>query len=182
MLKNLLKERAWLHHLSGRKLSPACWLTLSALIAIADYVTGPGVTFSIFYIVPVALATWYSGWRWGLALACGMPLIRIVFSFLWHTPTPILNMIYNASIRLAALSMFVLLVNHEAQRKALLNEVKVLRGLLPICSFCKKIRTRDENWVPLEEYMAEHSEAEFSHGFCPECMKEHYGNFLTPKE
>ncbi len=182
MLKNLLKKRDWLQHLSRRKLSPAYWVFLSGLIVIGDYLVGPDVTLSFFYIAPVVLATWFSGWRWGLLLGCSLPLTRIAFSFLWVSHPLILNMIFNAAIRIAALALFVAVVNREVQRQALLKEVKILRGLLPICSFCKKIRTGDESWVPLEEYMAEHSEAQFSHGFCPECIEKHYGVSSTLKK
>lgn len=50
-----------------------------------------------------------------------------------------------------------------------LAEVKTLRGLLPMCAWCKKIRNTDGNWNDLEAYIAQHSEASFSHGICPEC-------------
>ena len=52
-----------------------------------------------------------------------------------------------------------------------LLKVKTLKGLLPICSRCKKIRDDQGYWNQLEEYVHEHSEAEFSHGFCQNCMK-----------
>ncbi len=52
--------------------------------------------------------------------------------------------------------------------------VKVLGGLLPICSHCKRIRQPDGTWVPVESYVHRHSEADFSHGICPDCRKEHY--------
>jgi PAS domain S-box-containing protein len=50
-----------------------------------------------------------------------------------------------------------------------LSEVKTLRGLLPICASCKKIRDDRGHWEQLERYVDEHSEATFSHGLCPEC-------------
>jgi len=53
-------------------------------------------------------------------------------------------------------------------QQALLN-VKQLRGLLPICSYCKRIRGDDQYWQQLEGYIAEHSDAQFSHGICPTC-------------
>lgn len=59
-----------------------------------------------------------------------------------------------------------------------LAEVKSLSGILPICSFCKKIRDDDGYWLQVEQYIAEHSEAVFSHGLCQECMSEHYGKYL----
>lgn len=50
-----------------------------------------------------------------------------------------------------------------------LNEIKTLRGILPICASCKKIRNDDGYWEQIEKYIADHSEAEFSHGLCKEC-------------
>jgi hypothetical protein len=55
-----------------------------------------------------------------------------------------------------------------------LNEVNILRGILPICSYCKKIRDDKGYWNQLELYLTEHSRAELSHSLCPECAKEHY--------
>jgi PleD family two-component response regulator len=55
-----------------------------------------------------------------------------------------------------------------------LEEIKTLRGILPICSHCKKIRDDTESWQQLEEYISTHSEAKFSHGICPDCAKKHY--------
>jgi hypothetical protein len=49
--------------------------------------------------------------------------------------------------------------------------LKTLRGLLPICSSCKKIRDDGGYWQQLESYLRQHSEAELSHGFCPECFE-----------
>ena len=59
-----------------------------------------------------------------------------------------------------------------------LTKIKRLRGLLPICASCKKIRDDKGYWNELEAYISEHSEAEFSHGFCPDCMKKLDGAFL----
>ena len=55
-----------------------------------------------------------------------------------------------------------------------LSEVKQLSGLLPICSSCKKIRDDTGYWNQIETYIKDHSEAEFSHGICPDCMKRLY--------
>lgn len=56
-----------------------------------------------------------------------------------------------------------------AQLEHALAEVKRLSGLLPICASCKKIRNDQGNWQQIEEYIHTHSEADFSHGICPEC-------------
>ena len=55
-----------------------------------------------------------------------------------------------------------------------LSEIKTLRGILPICSFCKKIRDDKGYWEQVDVYINKHSEVDFSHSICPECMKEHY--------
>ncbi len=58
-----------------------------------------------------------------------------------------------------------------------LTEIKTLKGILPICSFCKKIRDDKGYWEQVEVYVKRHTQADFSHGICPECAKEHYPNF-----
>jgi phosphoserine phosphatase RsbU/P len=58
-----------------------------------------------------------------------------------------------------------------------LEHAKMLQGLLPICSFCKKIRNGQGNWQQLEIYIRNHSGAEFSHGICPVCLEKHYPGF-----
>jgi len=72
----------------------------------------------------------------------------------------------------------------EQEREKLIKElqdalakVKKLSGLLPICASCKKIRDDKGYWNQIETYIREHSEAEFSHGICPECGKKLYGRF-----
>jgi len=52
-----------------------------------------------------------------------------------------------------------------------LDEIKTLRGIIPICSYCKKIRDGDDSWEQLESYIDAHSEAQFSHGVCPACYE-----------
>jgi len=52
-----------------------------------------------------------------------------------------------------------------------LAENKILYGILSICSVCKKIKDNDGTWKQMEAYIHEHSEADFSHGYCPECAK-----------
>ncbi len=55
-----------------------------------------------------------------------------------------------------------------------LAEIRTLRGIIPICASCKKIRDSNGAWNQLEQYIREHSEAEFSHGICPDCAARLY--------
>lgn len=57
-----------------------------------------------------------------------------------------------------------------------LDNVKTLRGLIPICASCKRIRDDSGYWGQIEAYIARHSDAEFSHGICPECAEKLYPN------
>jgi CheY-like chemotaxis protein len=52
-----------------------------------------------------------------------------------------------------------------------LSRVKRLQGLLPICSYCKRIRGDDQYWQQVDAYLAEHTDAQFSHGICPPCFQ-----------
>ena len=55
--------------------------------------------------------------------------------------------------------------------QASLEQVKLLSGFLPICAYCKKVRDDSGYWSQIESYIRDHSEAEFSHGICPDCVK-----------
>ena len=58
-----------------------------------------------------------------------------------------------------------------------LGDIKTLRGLLPICASCKKIRDDEGSWKGLERYIMDHSDAQFSHDICPDCMRRLYPDF-----
>ncbi len=73
-------------------------------------------------------------------------------------------------------------LNNDLQNA--MNEIKELKGLLPICANCKKIRTDNEHpkdqksWTNIESYIRERSDADFTHTMCPECQKELYPAFF----
>jgi hypothetical protein len=101
--------------------------------------------------------------------------------------------IYSGLIGLAALlvgaAFFIRVTNplltklHKTidELKAAMNKVKVLSGFLPICASCKKIRDDNGYWNNIEEYIRERSEAEFSHGICPDCAQKLYPNLKSQK-
>lgn len=78
--------------------------------------------------------------------------------------------------------LFRNLKESEQELKIALNQVKKLSGFLPICASCKKIRDDQGYWNQIEEYIKEHSEAEFSHGICPDCAKKLYPGFFKDKD
>src|SRR5438876_2173079 len=62
----------------------------------------------------------------------------------------------------------------ERELEQALKEIKVLRGILPICARCKRIRDENGQWFSVESYIKGHSEADFSHLICPECLDRHF--------
>jgi len=68
----------------------------------------------------------------------------------------------------------------SADLASTLQNVKTLSGLLPICAHCKRVRDDRGYWEQVESYVSTRSEAHFSHGICPECIQEHYGNLMNP--
>jgi phosphoserine phosphatase RsbU/P len=66
------------------------------------------------------------------------------------------------------------LASRVAQLQQALSRVKQLQGLLPICSYCKRIRDDHDYWQQVETYMSEHSQATFTHGICPECYEKFF--------
>jgi hypothetical protein len=58
-----------------------------------------------------------------------------------------------------------------------LAEIRTLRGILPICAHCKRVRNDAGAWEQVEVYVRKHTHAEFTHDICPECAKEHFGKY-----
>jgi phosphoserine phosphatase RsbU/P len=69
------------------------------------------------------------------------------------------------------------LADNIVQLRQALEQINSLRGILPICMHCKRIRNDKGYWHQLEVYISHHSEATFSHGICPECVTKHYPEF-----
>jgi hypothetical protein len=90
----------------------------------------------------------------------------------WPSPSAVLNLV----IRIAVL--LVLAVITWRYRETW-QEVKVLRGMLPICMHCRRIRDEHQQWQSLESYLSSHSEAKLSHGLCPECARRFYPDIFS---
>lgn len=67
-----------------------------------------------------------------------------------------------------------LLTEKNKELQDAMEQISTLRGILPICSFCKQIRTDDGYWQKVEHFVSNHSQVKFSHSICPECLAENY--------
>jgi len=157
-------------------------IALSLIVYFMDILTRARFGFSIFYIPSILIATWYAGRWYGLGASLAATLLWFIADLASGLPYlhPLVPY-WNAGIRMGFYTMIVLLLSalksEYEQRERLIKELRtamenlrVLRGLLPICAWCKKIRDDSGYWKQLEQYVEEHSEAAFTHGICPECM------------
>jgi hypothetical protein len=160
-----------LAELVGRKRA-AGWVLVSLAILAVDYATGPFIHLSVLFVIPVMLATLSHGPVAGAALATILPFIRLPFFLAWHAPPFWTLRLIDAAVETAILIGFVLLVTRSMR---LQRQIRLLEGMLPICSFCKRIRDEGGQWHRLEAFIGERSGARFSHTFCEECGRKHYG-------
>lgn len=86
----------------------------------------------------------------------------------------------NVGVRVLGLEQ--LLAKKVRQLEMALEDVKQLRGLLPICSYCNKIRNDNDYWEQVDSYITRHSEVEFSHSICPACYEKHVQPMLKNRQ
>ena len=148
-------------------------------ILLLDYWTGPRLMFPILFVIPVALSAWFCSVRLAYALAVLLPIGRFFIAAFVDLPNDIIFDAANGLIRIVVLCFLVFLLARVVRQE---RQIKVLHGLLPICMYCKQIRDEHENWQRMETYIAERSEAAFSHSLCPECAQKHFGEILDKKK
>ena len=151
------------------------WMAASVAILLVDFGTGPFIRFPILFVIPVALATALHGRVAGIAVAAVLPLLRLSFFLHWPLPASWFLEGIDTAVDVAILAGFSLLLERVLQQQ---RAIRVLQGLLPICGFCKKIRDETGAWRQLELFISERSSARFSHTFCQECGRKHYGQLV----
>jgi hypothetical protein len=143
----------------------------SVLILFVDYMTGPFIQFPILFIVPVAMATAAQGVIAGSIVAALLPLLRLTFFLRWDLPSSWLLESVDTGVDVIILVGFAALIHKTLLQR---RQIRVLEGMLPICSFCKRIRDERGQWRQLEAFITERSDALFSHTFCEQCGRTHY--------
>jgi hypothetical protein len=148
------------------------------VLGFVDCVTGYQLGFFLFYFLPIAIAAWKVG-------LTGSYLISILSSIVWflsdissHPYSSALFAFWNTGMHLSCFLIiayatfkiqFWVVKGREPSRDRL-SQVRTLSGLIPICASCKKIRDDKGDWRRIEEYIEERTNAEFTHGLCPECV------------
>lgn len=133
---------------------------------------------SLFYAA-VMVSAWYGGLGPGLIAT----VLAILASDYYFAPQGDAMTVGGANLVRVLMFLFaallISLLNGVRRRlygelEEALAQVKLLRGLLPICASCKMIRDEKGSWQQIENYISEHSEATFTHGTCPECFKKQF--------
>jgi hypothetical protein len=154
-------------------------LALLGLVGLSDHLTGPEISFGIFYFLPIWLMTWLFNRSVAVlfSLLCALVWFAVDDASDVQYSTPIVP-VWNAAARLVYFLSFAFLLSYIREKLRLSKEeVKRLSGLLPICASCKKIRNDEGRWQEIESYISNHSESDFSHGICPDCAKKLYPEF-----
>lgn len=166
-------------------------LAFVALVSVVDYAGGYEMDVFVFYFLPVAVAAW-GGNRYlsyAIAILCAAAWIT-ADRMSGHIYANSTNLWWNAGVRLLSF----LIIGHDVARiragyeierqakKRAVTELNAMRGLLPICASCKKIRDDQGYWRQLEHFIESHSEARFTHGLCKACAEKMIREYeaLTP--
>lgn len=166
-------------------------IAMVLLIGSVDYLLGYEMGLSLFYLMPITFAAWLGDKRAGLIIST-FSLITIAATDYWAGkvyPSPLVEF-WNLFVRLGFFVIISLLVSRlraefDEHRRLIdrlegaLREIKQLNGLLPICASCKKIRDDNGGWTQIETYISRHTDAEFTHGICPECAEKLYPDIFT---
>lgn len=147
-------------------------LGFAVVVILLDYAVGPRIEFPGLFVVPVLYAGWYGGRKWAIPLSL-LPLTHVGTVTLHGAPEAVVfESLISGVVRVLVLALVGWWVAGagDAQR-ALSHEVELLEGLLPICSYCKKIRDDEGDWQLLEKYIQERSAATFTHGVCGACLE-----------
>jgi hypothetical protein len=134
-----------------------------------------GVAGGVPYIAVVLISLKSDNIKFTIYVAIFCSVLTILGYFFSPEGGELWKVMTNRVLALFAIWVTTLLslkIIREAQK-----EIKILRGFLPICSSCKKIRDDDGYWNQIESYIHSHSEAQFSHGICPDCFKKHYPDY-----
>lgn len=158
---------------------------LSIFIVFADIAIPLGAAMPVLYILIIWISFLSHKPFFTVSMTVWCSILTVIVVFFQPSVSEMWKVFFNRSIALLAIWMtsYLGLQWKKSERKIekaihdrekAVSETRILRGMIPICSSCKKIRENKDDWTQLEVYIRDHSEAEFSHGLCPECIKQLY--------
>jgi hypothetical protein len=164
---------------------------LAVIVLMVDIAIPLGVADSVPYIAVILITLWFPEKKYTLWWAIICTALTVVGFFYSPPGGEMWKVLSNRSLAIFAVWVTAILVYQRKlgdenrnraiqEREKALEDVKVLSGLLPICASCKNIRDDKGYWNQIEVFIRDHSEADFSHGLCPECFRKLYPEYLVP--
>ena len=144
---------------------------LAGLVFALDLLIPLGVSVAVLYVALVLLTLWCPQRRFTLIAALASTILTILGGYFSPPGGTLWMAIANRALTLFVIGVTAFLVLRYKRSQ---QEIKTLRGLLPICASCKKIRNDKGYWNHLEIFIEEHADVEFSHGLCDACMAKWY--------
>jgi K+-sensing histidine kinase KdpD len=172
--------------LGGRVFHKAAVVVAAAALAtVLTFPLAPRMFHSrdLLFVAAVILVTRYEG---SIAGICTAVFSVVAFDWYFDQTPGVFDLTVGNGLRIIifiSLSAMVAVLDRQRRRamdglvttnqklQNVLDEIKTLRGTLLICSYCKKIETNPETWMEVENYVRKHSDAEFNHGVCPDCLR-----------
>ncbi len=145
---------------------------VAAAVFLIDLFFPRGVAIGMLYAIPVLLAARSQQPRFTFIFAAACTVLAVL-GYIFSAPSAIPWMVLTNRILSITVLWGVALLSLQHLKAT--ERINLLHDLLPMCASCKKIRDDKGYWSQVEVYVRERSDAEFSHGICPECMKTLYG-------
>jgi hypothetical protein len=114
------------------------------------------------------------------AFSATFDILEKIVKFSWENESLEIDELLTVSFFLS-IALLIFWIRRWKDLKRSLSEIKILRGIIPMCASCKKIRDDEGYWHQVEAYIGEHSEALFTHSICPQCMEELYPDFVKQR-
>lgn len=147
--------------------------------ALVDIRTPLGVADWLFELLLVWVAATWGGSREMVVVA--LAGTATMLAGVWTSPAMLVPVWLGLLNRMVAICVMWAIMRvararllSEAARAKAAAEIKVLRGLVPICACCRRIRGGANQWHSVEAYITQHSEALFTHTYCPECLRTYF--------
>ena len=162
---------------------------LTMTVFVVDLLVPLGVAGGVPYITVILVSLWLDKPKITLAFAVATSVFTVLGFLFSPAGGELWKILANRGLAVFAIWVTALLGRQrlllDAQRAAAVREaeealaqVRRLRRLVPICSWCKKIRDHKGAWQEVEVYMRDHSKTDFSHSICPVCMRERYADYM----
>lgn len=169
------KTERFFNILDKFNVKPWLWIIITVLIVCVDYLSGPWIQFPILFIIPIAIVSWSGKRKYAILLSVILPCFRFMYIFFWNETLPFFDLSINVAIRMMIFLTIAYLTSYA-------KELRVLKGLLHICSYCGKFKSNDGKWISPQEFITEYSEAILSHGICMDCYPKVIRDFHTSRK